>query len=1530
MAYRSLLLVLLLGGIAFADTGYPSTIRVTETDNSPACTIGQIKVSPGSLTCQGQTAIITTGGSGGGSNINGSINNANQYSDAYYSVTGSSNVISGLVPGTSGYVLTTGGPTVPPFWSPKSTPTAISITNVNGTSPILTSVSGTTTTVSFSQTIPQTETIVSSLTVTQGVLSSTLTVTSTSTLAYTTITNSTSGSSSVGNVTRGAFIVAVDAGIPGENPSVHGVDIIANENGNGTDSLNFVEGAQIEGNYSGANGITLEIGARGIGGFGGPVGSVAQNVDGFFGEATSTNGGLVNNAADFYAQTLSQGASTITARYGFYADNPSLIISGTPGTIVNNYGVYVASQTNGSGNNFGIWTNSGRNHFGGTSDFPLGLTASTVTITGLASGQCVQTTTGGLLTVSGSPCGSGGGSGSSPLGVNYNGVSITSPTAQINFIGPGVSVTATGSTATITISSWPAGGGGSGIVSPGTFTWTNNFGIIVSTLTGNSFQASQTSFSVVGSAGFNIVSSSAGQIAFGEGSASSVLGTASTVDNMWADSTDHSLDFNPNNTSTYTFVGSSATVVAGHCAQFSSKFGIVDAGAGCGVTTSGVASSLGVNFNGVSITSPTAQINFTGTGVSVTAVGSTATVTISNLAYNATNYSSLNAAITAAGNNSVIVIPSGVTETLSTGITLSGTNQTILCLGGGILSNDSGSAAINITGSSITISGCQINENNINNRAIFIVNANQVLLENNYITNSAGIDTIEIQGSSFVSIKHNTIISANSLIEAYNNIKHINVEDNRLDQTGSPTNSVLKAFVNSNSYTLKDVILKDNSIGSYGCFGIEVGDFGGSINPKGIIIDGNYITAKSTSSCGGISVSNADYTNVNNNTFDTNGYPIGVRGIEIIGSHNKVRGNKLFNSSTTVQAVGMDCDGCSYSTFDDNSITGPMLIGTSTSTRQNVIGNIFTHNRIILDGVAAASDAVRLQCNTTNCSVSNNIISENILTGNATSYTGIAAIDFENDASGSGGIMAENIVTGNSISSFTYVWDHGMGTCSKTTLFDNHAASNVSMIGPFGATGITTQIDSSTFVLGGSAGLSGQLLSSKSRSASPSWTNNLFWDSTNSHLGISTGIPSAPLSIGDGIQIWNTAPTNTGPATDNGYMFNNYAAFGAGSFTEVTGQTLSYGINVPQAGLTTSAPGGIFRLDTRGTGDFAVYKSTAGNAGLAGQVRALDLDFLSGDFVINGVAHDAVAKFEVFGPRFTPLSGYQMVSGIYSTDTYGGGVGAGLTLGGAYNSSGATTELAQIAGVKENSTDGNADGSLTLSTRNNSTAAMAEHLRVTAAGAVNIGSSNPGNSAILDVETADSLVGPAAFFGSPSLPDNQRIYYGVGKSWSGTNAVYFGFVRNSTDSQSYATIGHFGADDLFVVQKGGNVGINTTSPAQKLEVNGAVMFDSTTIVGGHIVSTGTTSSVTSCGTSPSIDSTSTDSAGKINVGSGLTTSCTLTFATAYANAPICISSTDSTAISADISSISTTSVTFGFSTSLASGHVWYICVGAKG
>lgn len=60
MGYKSLLLIFLLSAIGYCDTGFRDTIQFTETDNSPKCMAGQVKVSPLSLTCSGNTATLLT------------------------------------------------------------------------------------------------------------------------------------------------------------------------------------------------------------------------------------------------------------------------------------------------------------------------------------------------------------------------------------------------------------------------------------------------------------------------------------------------------------------------------------------------------------------------------------------------------------------------------------------------------------------------------------------------------------------------------------------------------------------------------------------------------------------------------------------------------------------------------------------------------------------------------------------------------------------------------------------------------------------------------------------------------------------------------------------------------------------------------------------------------------------------------------------------------------------------------------------------------------------------------------------------------------------------------------------------------------------------------------------------------------------------------------------------------------------------------------------------------------------------------
>lgn len=99
------------------------------------------------------------------------------------------------------------------------------------------------------------------------------------------------------------------------------------------------------------------------------------------------------------------------------------------------------------------------------------------------------------------------------------------------------------------------------------------FGETVSTITASAFNATTTSMSVTGSGGFAVVSSSAGQFGFTEGAQSTVLVTATGIDSMWGDSTSHTILFNPNNTSTYTVVGTSVTPTYGQIAMWGNSTG---------------------------------------------------------------------------------------------------------------------------------------------------------------------------------------------------------------------------------------------------------------------------------------------------------------------------------------------------------------------------------------------------------------------------------------------------------------------------------------------------------------------------------------------------------------------------------------------------------------------------------------------------------------------------------------------------------------------------------------------------------------------------------------------------------------------------------------------------------------------------------------------------------------------------------------------------------------------------------------------
>ncbi|WP_187970281.1 DUF2793 domain-containing protein [Aquibium microcysteis] len=85
---------------------------------------------------------------------------------------------------------------------------------------------------------------------------------------------------------------------------------------------------------------------------------------------------------------------------------------------------------------------------------------------------------------------------------------------------------------------------------------------------------------------------------------------------------------------------------------------------------------------------------------------------------------------------------------------------------------------------------------------------------------------------------------------------------------------------------------------------------------------------------------------------------------------------------------------------------------------------------------------------------------------------------------------------------------------------------------------------------------------------------------------------------------------------------------------------------------------------------------------------------------------------------------------------------------------------------------------------------------------------------------------------APNLIGGQQAYCTIGKVASLYNRAAFAYTHVADGSAANRfSIGFFGADNLFNVQAGGNVGIGTTAPTARLHVAGTVRIGTFTIAG---------------------------------------------------------------------------------------------------
>jgi hypothetical protein len=206
-------------------------------------------------------------------------------------------------------------------------------------------------------------------------------------------------------------------------------------------------------------------------------------------------------------------------------------------------------------------------------------------------------------------------------------------------------------------------------------------------------------------------------------------------------------------------------------------------------------------------------------------------------------------------------------------------------------------------------------------------------------------------------------------------------------------------------------------------------------------------------------------------------------------------------------------------------------------------------------------------------------------------------------------------------------------------------------------------------------------------------------------------------------------------------------------------------------------------------------------------------------------------------------------------------------------------------------------------------------------GFVGIGNAFPAN--LLDIKAAAKNTASILLEGTGTF-ENYMSFNNTG----GTN--YFGMEGSAggglaTGSAAYSTVlspsasrklhlGYNGGTGVAVtVDSSGNVGVGTTSPAAPLDVS------------GRIQTSGTSATISSCGVGASVLGTAT--AGRITVGSGSPTTCSINFGQTYTNTPMCAFSSDSQTLGATVTE-TTTQLSIAHVAAFLNGEILkYVCIG---